>query len=333
MPRCPVPMVAVLAAALPRSSGGVGAGDGAGWAAGATPGAGSPRAAADLQESGEVAAPSVVRSERAAAARRPVSRHAPGVPPAMLAVDAAGGVVAADPTSGTISGSGGANYSAYYLGPQGDSCEQACRNVGLLCSAQVETGYERDRVGTLMKRLKTFEPRIDGCTMEARDSPFGPNSARWWSDYQPCYVTGEGNQDKGACTGFKSVPRLVPCEGHHPDVRRVCHCANVGSLSPNASAEKNVTAHFAAVAAPAPAAAAAAPAPVAEDDGKTTMRLLALFVVTNLCVLGFMYWSLQEQLQELRSSGILADPFRGGGAGDESQGNEAWGSAGAGAGQ
>lgn len=96
-------------------------------------------------------------------------------------------------------------HTEYYLGEQGQSCQEACAKRGLVCSANIETRGSVD----LFKRLGIQ------CTADNRN---------WWAHDQPCYVSDRTDGNYGRCLGYRGVPSTVSCSARYWSVRRLCRC-------------------------------------------------------------------------------------------------------------
>ena len=97
------------------------------------------------------------------------------------------------------------SYDEYYLGGQGQSCNEVCGQRGLVCTTRIETGDS----------AALFEKLGVGCIADNRT---------WWAQDQPCYVNDLGDVNHHRCLGFREVPSSVSCDSRHSSVRRLCRC-------------------------------------------------------------------------------------------------------------
>ena len=62
----------------------------------------------------------------------------------------------------------------------------------------------------------------------------------WWAPDQPSYVWASNNSNYGHCLGYSGMPDVVPCNGSHPLVNRMCRCSpdkTLGSTAPPPSVD------------------------------------------------------------------------------------------------
>lgn len=96
----------------------------------------------------------------------------------------------------------------YYIGEQGQSCQEVCDKHGLVCSTKIETGDS-----LISSRLLEF---IALLTMLDLIGGFMTSCVM---SVVPVIVT-----IGIVCMGYCGIPSAVSCSGRHPFVQRLCRC-------------------------------------------------------------------------------------------------------------
>ena len=96
-------------------------------------------------------------------------------------------------------------HTEYYIGEQGQSCQEACGKRGLVCSTKIETRGSAD----IFKKFG-IHCITDHCN--------------WWAHDQPCYVSDSRDGNTGRCLGYCNTPSTVSCSARYWSVQRLCRC-------------------------------------------------------------------------------------------------------------
>ena len=134
-------------------------------------------------------------------------------------------------------------HTEYYLGEQGQNCQEVCAKRGLVCSANIETGLDHPapRANLPVERLATpeyietkesvdlytpeyIEPKESFDLFEKLGIQCIADNRTWWAHDQPCYVSDHTDGNYGRCLGYHGVPSTVSCTARHWAVQRLCRC-------------------------------------------------------------------------------------------------------------
>ena len=102
-------------------------------------------------------------------------------------------------------------YSNYSASLEGQSCTDHCASLGRVCVPSVVTGNSSAVFAAV------------GLTCMDDSTP-------WWAADQPSMSVDPNDRNYGKCLGYVGVPRVTPCDGAYPAVRRVCNCG--GAIPP-----------------------------------------------------------------------------------------------------
>jgi len=95
--------------------------------------------------------------------------------------------------------------SKYFIGAQGQSCNEVCFSQGMNCNPRLITNNNTD----------LFQQLGINCQ---------PDTEPWWAPDQPSYCSGTNDPNFGKCLGYVDVPGGIQCSGHFPTTQRLCNC-------------------------------------------------------------------------------------------------------------
>eukprot|EP00038_Savillea_parva_P021744 m.35942 g.35942 ORF g.35942 m.35942 type:complete len:537 (+) comp5344_c0_seq1:199-1809(+) len=127
--------------------------------------------------------------------------------------------------SGSGGGGGGSGShdetraDEFVMGARGQDCMDACTSRNMVCDGNVSAGLDSAYLGDFMSKLVRMDTGAS-CVQDTQP---------WWAPDQPSYVWAKNNSNYGRCLGFSNVPPVVPCNGSHPLVNRMCRCTSRSS--------------------------------------------------------------------------------------------------------
>jgi len=95
--------------------------------------------------------------------------------------------------------------SEYFLGLEGESCFETCAKQTRNCNPHVATNNS----------LSIFQSLGVNCQSD---------TAPWWAEDQPSYVSNPSDPNYMKCVGYINVPTGVMCGASFPTTRRLCYC-------------------------------------------------------------------------------------------------------------
>jgi len=116
------------------------------------------------------------------------------------------------------------NYTEYFLGKAGASCNDVCKNESLLCNPLMD-------LGTNVTKMLVYL-NISDCWKNGT-GPNGETGMEWYAPDQPGYIIkGGDDQNFHECMGFIGYPSPYNCGATYPTNRRACHCTATLPPSP-----------------------------------------------------------------------------------------------------
>lgn len=95
----------------------------------------------------------------------------------------------------------------YFIGKQGQSCNEVCFDMGMNCNYNVFTNNS----------VEIFQQLGIDCQ-------YGEAGTIWWAPDQPSYVSETNVPSYNTCVGYVDVPDGIDCGGMEVSVRRLCNC-------------------------------------------------------------------------------------------------------------